>query len=567
MRKIRSAVLMLSLVSTSFAGTAGSLKELQFLAQTGRWSRVLSLTDAETTPSPDGLYYRGIALAHLNRLDDAEATLTSGLRQYPSDYRFPLELGGLSFARRDFDRTRKLVRRALALNPSDAYATDLLATTCYLSGDPESALEYWNRIDKPKLSAVSLKSRSNLDPLLVNRLIPAVPGETLALQDLLDTRAELSSLHIYSGLRAALEPESDGRSALQLSLLEKRGLLGGTRSAILSAGRGLPFQTVHADLFNIDGAAMNLNGLFRWDHRKQRVLARLERPFILHPQWRWSLGSDLRREDWRLRGNGPDQEGQFPIFGLQRRELGFRLDWISGARWHWSGGPRLTWRRFDFGDQGPAAETEGWNGWSLDYRTTVVRSLLHVPEHRLDLRSMGRMIAGAGLSSGNPKMLRLEGGIDLSVYLRPRTPDWRVHLSYRAGLISGSPPPDELFFIGLDLDDPNSLRGHIGTQDGFKGNAPFGTREQLIRSEVVKRVWGNGLLGIELGPFFDVGKAWAAPGLPPSRGWLADTGIRLAVDTPLGVGIACYWGWDLIGGGSSWYAMPQDPLLPGQGMY
>ena len=564
---LRSTVLLLSLTCTLLAGPSEDREDLRRLAQAGRWNEVLQLTDGLPLPAADVLYYRGLAEARLGRSESARSTLETGRERFPDDYRFPLELGGLAFTVRDLDRARRLVERALHLNPGDPYALDLLGTTCYLSGDLPSTLEFWNRIDKPKISGVRLESGTRLDPLLRNRLIPIVPGETLRLQELRDTLAELTTLHLYTGLNVRLDPDRDSRFTVIVSALERRGLLGGRKSALFSAARGLPYQTIHADLFNLDRAAMNLNSLFRWDARKERLLSRLERPFALHPQWRWSLGTDLRDEDWKLRGNGPDRNGQFPVYGLEHRSIGFQLDWIPGARWHWSGGPRLVWRKFDFGSHEPTPGALHWNGWSLEYSTSLERTLVYLPKHRLELRALGRLTGRGTLAGRRTRMIRFEGGADLSAYLDPGELDWRVGLAYRGGVIGGSPALDALFFIGFDRDDPTGLRGHIATFDGFKGNAPFGTRKHLVRSEIEKRLWSNGLLDIELAPFLDFGRAWGAPRTPRSQGWLADAGVELRVRTPLGLGLSVDWGWNLVEGGSSWYASPLDPLLPGQERY
>jgi len=90
-----------------------------------------------------------MSLARLQRWDEAAQALAAGQRKAPLDKRFPVELGGLAFARKNLREATKNLDRALKLDRSDRYAIDLLASVYFLENNLEAALQYWNCIGKP----------------------------------------------------------------------------------------------------------------------------------------------------------------------------------------------------------------------------------------------------------------------------------------------------------------------------------------------------------------------------------------------------------------------------------
>src|SRR6185503_9108806 len=101
--------------------------------------------------SPDLDYRRGLELARLQRYDEARRAFEAGRRKAPLDKRFPVELAGVAFRTGRRSESRTELRRALRLDPGDAYAADFLATLYYLDGNLEAAVKWWNRVDKPRI--------------------------------------------------------------------------------------------------------------------------------------------------------------------------------------------------------------------------------------------------------------------------------------------------------------------------------------------------------------------------------------------------------------------------------
>src|SRR5512135_2099955 len=71
--------------------------EAQHLFIEERWGEIVLLMHDESATSADLYYYDGVALAHLERWEDARKALLAGRRLQPFDERFLVELAGVEF--------------------------------------------------------------------------------------------------------------------------------------------------------------------------------------------------------------------------------------------------------------------------------------------------------------------------------------------------------------------------------------------------------------------------------------------------------------------------------------
>src|SRR4029077_20263736 len=138
------------------------------LYDAGRWNEVIAAVPESSNENPDLELYRGLALAHLQRWPEAAKTFEAGLANHPRDARFLTELAGIAYREKQFSRAKRELRRALAIEPRDAYANDFLASIYYLEGNLEAALKYWNRTGKPKLADLIFNPQPRLSPLILD---------------------------------------------------------------------------------------------------------------------------------------------------------------------------------------------------------------------------------------------------------------------------------------------------------------------------------------------------------------------------------------------------------------
>src|SRR5690606_27810457 len=114
--------------------------------------------------------------------------------QQPMDKRFPLELAGVEFKQKRYERAAEWLRRARKLDPDDEYTSDFLGSVYFLQGNLEASLKYWNQISKPRISEIRFQPQPKVRPALLDTAFEFSSASTLKLPDLLTTRARLEAL-------------------------------------------------------------------------------------------------------------------------------------------------------------------------------------------------------------------------------------------------------------------------------------------------------------------------------------------------------------------------------------
>jgi hypothetical protein len=161
----------------------------------------------------------GIKQAQAGELDAAERNLTAAL---PCGGAASLrELAGLRLLQRRWPEVSELASAALAADPVDAYAWQLLATSRFIQNDPDGALRAWNRIDQPHIDLVAVGGLTRTRQRVVERLL-AVPPRSLLTPGLHDLSARrLKDLPSAMGTRLEFVPRSSGLAELRAHVVER----------------------------------------------------------------------------------------------------------------------------------------------------------------------------------------------------------------------------------------------------------------------------------------------------------------------------------------------------------
>src|SRR5437867_512135 len=278
--------------------SADLLVRVKSLYEEGSWDTIVKLLPASRDYPADMDYYRGMALAGTHRWDEAREAFEAGQNKHQGDKRFPLELAGVAFKQGRLLEARSHLRRALNLDPGDSYANDFLATLFLLDQNLEASLKYWNRIGKPFLETVTTPAPLLVRAVILDRAFAFSSASVLQLDDLLTSRSRLNSMEIFPRFRFELLPRADNKFDLAFRCTERNGL-GNTRlEGLLSLFRGIPYQTVHPEFFNLKGSAINWVSLVRFDAQKRRLYSSLSGPLGADPKWRYRVYVDGRKENW-----------------------------------------------------------------------------------------------------------------------------------------------------------------------------------------------------------------------------------------------------------------------------
>ncbi len=518
-----------------------------------RWQEIVSLGKAAQNPSADFDFYYGTALAQLGRLPESKHAFAAGARLLPQDKRFPLELAGVAFKQKQYSQAAHYLRRALRLDPNDAYGNDFLGTVYFLQGNIEAALKYWNRVGKPRIVEVRAAPVPQVNPVLLDRAFAFAPTGVLRSPDLLTSRVRVRGLGIFPSDRFDVQARDDGDFDVLFRNRERDGWGQGKLEKLFLLLREVPFLTLTPEVYNLRHQAINFVSLYRWDAEKRRLFAQLSGPFKGNPKFRYALVTDLRSENWDIRNSF---QGPAPLLGslnLRRESVEATFSSFEGGRWWWSAGAELSHRDFRSVIPGTTL-TPGLlaKGYQLKQFAQLDAVLWSWPERRLTLDGGFSSQLGRLWSQSPQAFEKLQGSARLHWLPQPQGDDYEVQHSVRAGRTFGSAPFDELWMLGLERDNDLWMRGHIGTRDGRKGSAPLGRNYFLSNAEADKNVYRGGIFTVKVGPFLDTGKITdSSTGLGSHR-WLWDLGVQAKVRV-FGIAVAFSYGKDLRSGNNAFY--------------
>jgi tetratricopeptide (TPR) repeat protein len=510
--------------------------------------------------SPDDNFAYGMALAHLQRLGEAHNALLAGSRQCPADKRFPEELAGVAFEQKQYPAAAHWLRRALRLDPRDAYANNFLATVYFLSGNLDAALRYWNSVQKPSIATLDFDPHLRIHRLLLDRAFAFSPAAVLREPQLITTETRVDALGIFPSYNIHLDARPDGSFDAVFRAQEQNGFGSSKLAAVLSTFGGAPYETLYPSYRNINRSAMNFDSLLRFDAQKRRAWGSLSAPLNGLPQWRWQISTDLRNENWAIRRSFT---GNAPVLGslnLERESVDGTLTSLASGQYQWSLGADVSHRIFRNVVPGSAFTSSLVTpGFELKPLATINARVLNLPEDRFTLHAGAAADLARTFTTPSHLSESLQGSA-LAHWLPQMQGDaWDLTQQLRTGKIFGTAPFDDLFVFGMDRDDTNLwMRGHLATRDGRKGSSPIGNAYVLSNTDLYRRIYGNGLFAFHVGPLLDIGKM-SAPTSSLSNGqWLFDTGVEARL-TVLHTSIVFSYSRDLRSGANAFFGTVAPP--------
>ena len=542
-------------LAQDLASDQARLPAAQSAFDAGQWEEAVKLARGPADQSPELDFLAGLALARLEKWDEAKLAFNAGFRKTPGDSRFLVELAGIAYKQKDFRTAKKHLHAALRLNPRDSYSSEFLATIYFLEGNLEAAVKYWNPLDKPRLRSVAFTPSLKLKESLRDRAVAFNGPQVLTAKALLATQARLDNLGIFSTRRLELSPVDSGNYDATLHLAERNGWGDSNVEGVVSLLSGVPYATIYPEFYNLHRSAVNLTSLARWDSEKRRISLALSMPIYGDPSLRLRLYADARNENWNLVQTFLAAGTPLTDLNMRRAAAGVEVLSIVTGRWSWSAGAEIANRNFrnlsgltlpaELAFFTGATSVAGWLG--------VKRTLLRLPERRFTLDSSAAAKAGREFADALGPFGALRGSLRAHWLPRASGDDYEIQAQIRAGATAGKSTLDELFELGFERDNDLWLRGHAGTLGGRKGAAPLGRRFFLANWELDKNVYQNGLFTIKLGPFLDTGAVADSSGLFGSQLWLWDTGAQCKVRLLGSLTVVLSYGRDLRGGRDVFY--------------
>ncbi|MHB1796306.1 MAG: tetratricopeptide repeat protein [Acidobacteriaceae bacterium] len=542
--------------TTGATASADQAAQVKALYDAGRWEDVVQAVPESPQEPADLELDRGLALAQLGRFDEAERTLEAGHAGHPRDARFLEEMAGIAYRDKRFSRAKKELRRALALQPNDAYASNFLASIYFLEGNLEAALKYWNRVGKPKLNDLTFDPQPKLDPLILDRAFKFSPGAMWTREQFLTTQAELLGLDLFPHTFYELQAQRDG--AFKLVWRASQGpnwhdMRWQTAATML---RGLPYQSVYPELYNLNNKGLNWRSFVRWDDEKRWLSTGVAWPLEENPKQRVRLYFVGRNENWNISNTLlPAAPPSAAGMNMRRAIVGAEVASIENWRWQWNVDGEYSYRDFRSLVGIPAQATEFFtNSSGVDLRAGIQRSLVRFPERRFSLDAGVTGEAGKFFANPLGKYGQLQGSLAAHWLPRAQGDDYETSTMLRAGRTFGQVPFDDFFMLGFDRDNQLWMRGHNGLLNGQKGNAPLGRNYVLSNSDSEKVLFHDAFVQVQVGPFLDTGDIYDASEYFGSPKWLTDTGLQAKVKLLGSFEFVLGYGKDLRSGANTFYS-------------
>ena len=523
------------------------------LADAEQWQEIVRRAEAEPHRSAEADFYYGSALAHLERWDDAQKAFVSGQTLQPGDVRFPEELAGVAFKQKRYDDAVRHLHRALRLKPDDEYADDFLGTIYFLQGNLDASLKYWNRVKKPRVEKIAYDPAPKLDATLLDHSFAFSQASTLQLQELRDTADRLRNLGVFPDFKFELAAQPDGDFNVIFRNHEKNGYGKNKWVRLFMLLRGLPAETVYPEYFNIHNEALNFTSAYRFDAQKRRVQANLSGPVAKNPKRGFSMGVDLREENWAVQSSFVGPTDFLGGMNLRREAVYGKFSVLSSEKLHWSSLVELSHRDFHSVVDGPALTPSLLaRGYQLKEQVDVSSALWQNPERRMRIDGSANSQTGRLWSAAGETFEKLQGTAQYHWLPQLTGADYAVQARTSAGKTFGDIPFDELWMLGLDVDNDLWMRGHIATRDSKKGSGPMGRDYFVSNFEIDKNIYQFQMVRFTVSPFVDTGAIRDDVAGLGSHKWLTDVGGSLKLKA-LGFGMALSYGKDLRSGNNAFY--------------
>lgn len=285
-----------------------------------------------TTPC-DPLVNQAIGVARGSDPESAVPPLLAATQMCPGDARALSALAGLRFRQERWKEAVEFARRATERGAVDAEAWRLLGASLFLSDEPRSALDAWNRIEEPRLDRVQIEGLVRTRQDVATAVLGLRPRDVLTRRSLALAQRRLAQLPTAIGSKVTYRPLPNGRADVVVSVGE---------TGFIDPWRILVFRLAVEAVAKREGRlrinsptgrgeGIELGG--RFAARRPSLWASIETPRLGGLPGVVSLSGLWDRQTYR-----PDATGGVPVTVETRRRGA--IDWS-----HWP----VDWARLDLG--------------------------------------------------------------------------------------------------------------------------------------------------------------------------------------------------------------------------
>jgi hypothetical protein len=459
-----------------------------------------SLTGNESVTPCDALVTQGVVTARADHAT-AERVLRSAVALCPERAGGYRELAGLRFVQQRWGESITFAEQAVAREPGDRHAWQLLATSRFLDGEPIAALRAWNAIDELTVDTISVDGLRRTPQPVVTAQAGLRPGQRLTADGF--TRATRRLEEFPSASRSSLTytPVPGGRASVATVVNERRILPSG-----LVGWGGVAVDAAITKKIRVDIAAPFAQGelwqpSFRWPRERRRVALDVSLPVpngwpgLIHVETFWERQTYARQ----FTETGTSEE-------IRRRIGASYSDWMADKI------------RVEFGVAADRLDNQRYVALAAGVTSRLWRD--HFATH---VRIEHWLPPG----DDRPGHSTIDAAIDWRSTTQAEGPRWTT----RVGAAVASTEAPLALWPGAGSSDRSALlRGRRLVSQHVLSGEVFGRRVAFASAEHQRPVWRSPRGTVAVAGFVDAAKAWdRLDGLADSRLHVdVGTGLRLA---------------------------------------
>ena len=230
----------------------------------------------QTMPCPPWLD-RALDAVAAGRLDDASGLLAQAGQACPNEPLVLRETAGVRFKQGRHAEVIRLVAQYLALAPDDEHGWQLLATSRYLAGDRDGALQAWNRVGRPTVDLVRI---DGVREIRFREIAGAMPphGALLTPARMALARRRVSDVPALRRATVDYQPVAGGIAEVRAAVVERPRMDPAWRLVAAGAIRAVAQNEAGLEVASLTGAGELWTVNWRWESARPRAAFRLDTP-------------------------------------------------------------------------------------------------------------------------------------------------------------------------------------------------------------------------------------------------------------------------------------------------
>lgn len=281
-----------------------------------------------------------LALVMLSPTDGA-ADQSADPSPAPAPIATPGSLGeqaGLRFAERRWAEAADLASRAVARDPSDRYAWDVLGSSRYMLDDLAGALRAWNQLGKPRVANVEIDGVRRTDQQTIGDVVGLRPDTILTAGRFSLAERRLQDLPDRALSRLSYTPDANGLASVQAVVTERWVLPHGAAEWLATGLQTGVDREVRAYVPQPGGRGGLWTASWRWWNNRPQVAVGFAAPHAGAGGGVWSVDASWDSQAYSL--------GPADMFTEEHTHAGFTVsNWVTSTLRYSATAGLDRWRR------------------------------------------------------------------------------------------------------------------------------------------------------------------------------------------------------------------------------